>query len=602
LHSDIARQYAKAVLLVGLLAMAGQVRAADRSLPVTGNLLGTVVDTSGTPQIGAVVKLFNKYDRLLAKTLSAPDGRFAFSGLTPDLYSLHVSLESYVPAFRDKIAIRGGANSLMQINLATLFSSIQFKSTIPVGAMSADWKWVLRSSPATRPITRFLPDDEDTVAATRPQLFSGTKMLVGISGGDSGLVDSDTTASDMGTQFALSTNVNGKSSLQLAGRVGQNSLEAGSNAFALCAIYTPGEKLGLTNPPEVALTVTQVRMLDGAQGSEQNGMMLRAMSLSFYQTADPTEFVHVEYGVTGESVDYMQHASRVSPFARITANLGRVGTLVAAYSDGGRPDELTEHAIQKNSDPENLLDDDLSAPVNALARTPQISVRNDRLELQRTQNTELGFSKTASSRTYAFSTFYEKVSNGRINVAGDLAPLDSGSLLSDGVSTTSIYNIGNYSRDGYVASIDQRLGENVTVQTAYGRMGAFTASNDLMPGIDSKSDFLSSKNHNIASLGARVRIPKSGTRLSAHYGWADARAAIPQHTFTTQNITLAPGLNIAIRQPLPSFRGMPGHLELTGDLRNLLAQGYLPLNAGDGQRLLIVQSPKVIRGGLSITF
>ena len=604
LHSDFAsRQFARTAILAGLLALTGQVRAADRSLPVTGNLLGTVVDTSGTPQIGAVVRLFNKYDRLVGKTLSAPDGRFGFSGLTPDFYSLHVSLESYVPAFRDKIAIHAGANSLMQINLATLFSSIQFKSTIPIGAMSADWKWVLRSSPATRPITRFLPDDDDaTVAATRPQLFSGTRMLVGISGGEAGLVDSDSAASDVGTQFALSTNVYGKSSLQLAGRVGQNSLEAGSNTFALCAIYTPGSKQGFSNAPEVALTVSQVRMLPAAQGSEENGLMLRAMSLSIYETTDPTEFLHIEYGVTGESVDYMQHASRVSPFARVTADLGRVGALVAAYSDGGRPDELTEHAVQKNSDPENLLDEDLSAPVNALARSPQISVRNDRLELQRTQNTELGLSKTAGSRTYSFSTFYERVSNGRINVAGDLASLNPGSLFSDGVSTTSVFNIGNYSRDGYVASIDQRLGDDVAVQTAYGRMGAFTASNDLMPGIDSKSDFLSSKNHNIASLGVRARIPKSGTRLSAHYGWADPRAAIPQHTFTTQNITLAPGLNIAIRQPLPSFWGMPGHLELTGDLRNLMAQGYLPLNAGDGQRLLIVQSPKVIRGGVSITF
>jgi hypothetical protein len=47
---------------------------------------------------------------------------------------------------------------------------------------------------------------------------------------------------------------------------------------------------------------------------------------------------------------------------------------------------------------------------------------------------------------------------------------------------------------------------------------------------------------------------------------------------------------------------MGGRLELTGDLRNMLAQGYLPLNTGEGQHMLIVETPKAIRGGVSITF
>jgi hypothetical protein len=605
LHSSFASKHVvKAVFLAGFLAMAGEVRAADWATPVTGNLLGTVVDATGTPQIGASVRLFNKYDRIVARTLSAPDGKFAFAGLAPDFYSLRVSLESFVPAFRNKIAIRGGANSMLQINMATLFSSIQFGSTIPLGAMSNDWKWVLRSSPATRPVTRLLPDDDsdDPAAALHPKLFSGTHMLVGISGGDAGLVDSDSATSDLSTQFALSTNLYGKSMLQLAGRVGQSVFDTGTNTFAICAIYTPSAKLGLENPPEIALTVSQVRMGSAAQGAEEGALMLRTMSISVYQTTDPVNGIHLEYGVSGESVDYMQHASRITPFARVTADIGPVGTLVAAYSDGGRPDELTEHSVAKNAEPEEVLDDDLAQPVNALARMPEISMRDSRLEIQRTRNVEAGLSKTAGSRTYSFSTFYERVSNGRINVAGDLAPLASGSLLSDGVSTTSIYNIGSFNRNGYNASIDQRFGDKVAIQGAYGRMGAFTAANELVPGIGSQSDFLSAKNHNIASLGVRAKIPKTGTRLSAHYGWADPRASIPQHTFTTQNITLAPGLNIVIRQPLPSFFGLPGHLELMGDLRNLLSQGYLPLDAADGQRLLIVQSPKAILGGVSITF
>jgi hypothetical protein len=337
-------------------------------------------------------------------------------------------------------------------------------------------------------------------------------------------------------------------------------------------------------------------MLPSSQGMEGSGLMLRTMSFNIYEQSDITDHVHAEYGMSTESVDYMQHTSRISPFARVSADLGWVGTLVVAYSDGGRPDELTEHSLSKNAEPENLLDEDLAEPVNALAHTPQISERDGRLQLQRTQNSEAGYTKTIGTRTYSVSGFYEHVSNGRMNVSGDLASLNAASLLSDGVSTTSFYNIGRYQRTGYIASVDQRLGEHVAVQAAYGRIGAVSAS-DIALGTGN----LSTSDHNIAALGVRARIPKSGTRISAHYGWADPHQVIPQHTFTTQNLSFAPGLNIAIRQPLPSMFGWPGHLELTGDLRNLLSQGYLPIGAG-GQQLLIVEAPKAIRGGLSITF
>ncbi len=98
-------------------------------------------------------------------------------------------------------------------------------------------------------------------------------------------------------------------------------------------------------------------------------------------------------------------------------------------------------------------------------------------------------------------------------------------------------------------------------------------------------------NHNLASANLESRIPRSGTRISANYGWVDSGAVIPRHVFTTQDMYISPGFNVMVRQPLPSFFGMPGRLELTGDLRNLLAQGYLPLATGDPGRLLVGASP-----------
>jgi hypothetical protein len=43
-------------------------------------------------------------------------------------------------------------------------------------------------------------------------------------------------------------------------------------------------------------------------------------------------------------------------------------------------------------------------------------------------------------------------------------------------------------------------------------------------------------------------------------------------------------------------------VELTADLRNLLAQGYLPLGTADGQRILLVETPRAFRGGVNFIF
>jgi hypothetical protein len=72
--------------------------------------------------------------------------------------------------------------------------------------------------------------------------------------------------------------------------------------------------------------------------------------------------------------------------------------------------------------------------------------------------------------------------------------------------------------------------------------------------------------------------------------------------YTTQPIRPEPGLNIYVRQPIPTFFSLPWRMEATADLRNLLAQGYLPMTFAGGQRLLLVQTPRSVCGGLSFIF
>lgn len=602
----------KSSLLIGVLWLAAAstfAQGADLSLPITGNLVGSVLDLQGIPQMGASVQLFDRFDQLIGHTFTSGEGRFAFASLPANSYSVRVSLPAFLPAVRDGISVKAGLDSRLQIHLATLLSSVDLSYSLPSAAMSDDWRWALRASPATRPVTRLVADTtagKQSSDPLKPHIFSGTRAMFSLSGGDSSIVDTDGAQGDLGTAFVLSTSILGKNQVEVGGTFGQSAL-VGPATLALCAIYTRDDDAGLlSHAPEVSVTISQVAVAGAGQGigvlTNLSGAAppVRTLAISTYQTADPLDAVHLEYGMTSESVDYLQHSSRISPFARMTVDLGSYGKAVASYSDGDRPDQLAAHSEGRLADDSDT--GDLSPAVDALARLPQMSYSNGRLELQRSQSFEVGYRKTQGRRTYAVSAFSEGVSNGRVDVFGDVSGIQANDLLSDGVSSTYLYNIGAYRRNGFLSSFDQQVGQSLDLTASYGRMGGFTAGSDQDQAASFTASALDQRVHNLVNAGVKMRAHRAGTKVTANYGWMQDGAVIPRHYFTTQDAIVSPGLNVYFRQPLPSLFGMPGHLEITADLRNLLAQGYLPINTGNGHMLLVAQSPRALRGGVNFIF
>jgi hypothetical protein len=96
--------------------------------------------------------------------------------------------------------------------------------------------------------------------------------------------------------------------------------------------------------------------------------------------------------------------------------------------------------------------------------------------------------------------------------------------------------------------------------------------------------------------------PVMGTRFTTSYEWSGSRSLTPGHVYLTQRLYPETGLNVRVRQPLPLWDGLPGRIEASAELRNLLAQGYLPLSLADGRRLVLAHSPRGVRGGLSFIF
>ena len=138
----------------------------------------------------------------------------------------------------------------------------------------------------------------------------------------------------------------------------------------------------------------------------------------------------------------------------------------------------------------------------------------------------------------------------------------------------------------------------------YGRGGALTRDGSLLMSDDPDElrAMLKMKDRNWATMRVAGTAPVTGTHFAASYGWADHHSLMPSHNYLTQPNRPEPGLNISIRQPIPSFGLVSGRFEATAELRNLLEQGYLPISTGDGRSLLLTNAPRALRGGFSFIF
>src|SRR5690348_12416130 len=187
--------YRSTGLLVGtlfcLLAIPGVLRAVE-AVKLSGAITGQVTNSTGTPQMGASVVLYNRQDRVYERALTDDRGEFKFLGLFPDIYSLRITLASFVPAVKRNILVQPGMRSVMAVNLNTLFSSIQLAyPPVENGSLiTDDWKWMLRTGAPTRPVLRFAGD---ALAKTPPptshsSVFSDTRGVLQLSAGEGPLV------------------------------------------------------------------------------------------------------------------------------------------------------------------------------------------------------------------------------------------------------------------------------------------------------------------------------------------------------------------------------------------------------------------------------
>ncbi len=573
---------------VAALALFGSIGFAAAPARLAGAISGLVTDGSGTPQMGAAVFLLNPQERIFGRVLTDEKGAFAFSGLAPGFYAVRVALASFLPVVRENILVQPGGKSLLNVSLAGLLSSIELVDPGPDrrAIMTDDWKWVLRTSTATRPVLRFGPGWRIDAPAGRNQsasVFSDTRGLVRVSAGDgSDFAGSD---GDLGTAFALATSVFGHNQVQVSGNVGYGAQSrVPSTSFRTSYRREIGGAA-----PEVSVTMRQLyapfRVADSLGGGNSGFPSLRSLSFSLRDKTQIGEALLFEYGISMDSVTFFDRLNYVSPFGRLTYTLAPNSAVQFTYMSGlPRPE----------------FESGLTGEISSLSQLPRVSLRGGRAKVQRAENFELAWHGTYGSRSYRVAASRENVSNAALTLFTPDGAGSQNDILPDLFSGNSIYNAGDYGSLGASVSVTQHLGENLNMTAVYSTAGALAASSQGTPD-DLRSMIRASRRQ---ALTARVSgiSPWTGTHFAASYQLADGHAVTPSLLYSVQRARAETGLNFHVRQPIPAFSFVPVRMEATADLRNLLAQGYLPLTTLDGRRYLLMQTPRSVRGGLSFIF
>ncbi len=598
----MTRSSKPAVACIAALVCLAPLAAGATSARLTGSIAGQVRNTAGIAQMGASVVLLNRYDRVLRQALTNDKGAFVFDSLLPDLYSVRVTLASFVPAFKKNISVEPGLQSLLTINLAGVLSSIELVYTAPPqgSLMSDDWKWVLRSTQSTRPVLRF-----QDVANRAPQeheshssMFSDTRGVVRVSAGDGGYYSGVTAQPDMGTAFALATSLLGSNQLQVSANLGY-SAHAGMPTAGFRTTYS--RIGGSFDSPEITVAMQQVflpaRDGFGAGPVPDGAPAFRNTSATLVDQARILDGVTFDYGISADSLSMMEKLNTLTPFGRLTFDAGG-GELQVAFSSGAPPIEMAQHVPEREAIAEQQLNRDLAL----LSSLPLVSLRDGHPRVQRSDSVEVGYRKAVGSRTYSFAGYREHLKDTMLTLAGESDIPVFTDILPDFGSRSSVFDGGDFDRWGYMASVTQTVAETLDIALAYGRTGAISTLQQNLTAGDANElrSSLRMSDTNWATVRFSGTAPVTGTIFSASYGWMDARTLMPGRISLTQQTGPEVGLNISVRQPIP-LAALGGRFEAVGEVRNAMAQGYLPVSSG-GRSLLLTNSPRAVRGGLSFIF
>jgi hypothetical protein len=534
----------------------------------TGVISGHVSSASGTPQMGAVVEVLGAAHYTLT-VFTNEAGFYSAGGLLPGLYSIKVSAPSFLPALRERIGLRPGSSVKVNLTLNTLLGAIQLGPirSVPDGD---DWKWTLRSV-ANRPALRVFDDPINAAENQDHQTSGSLSFLAGSAAEGYG------SGSDMSTGFTVERSIFSASRVGLSGNVGYGD---GLPAAALRATYS--HTLADGSNPSLGVTVRRFAPSD----PNLHNAALQAVAFSAGDDFSVGDVLEFKVGSELQSVQFLGRVTAFRPYGSADVHLSPNTVLEYSYATS-RPDERGAKGFD-------------SAPADLSEADPRVSLQGFSPKLERAHHQEVSLSRRMGKNSVQVAAFADRVGDTVLTGTGEVSAA-GGFVLPDVYSGTFSYAGNNLDTKGLRVVLEHKFSSDLAATLDYAYGGALELS---QPGValENAQQFVGKQQRQAVAAKLKGTAPRTHTRWIASYRWVNGSALTPVDMFNASPGQSDAFLNLFIRQPIPSMGFLPGHMEAIIDVRNLLAQGYVPVVGSDGQTVYLVQAARSVRGGLAFTF
>jgi len=422
-------------------------------------------------------------------------------------------------------------------------------------------------------------DDGSLVAASAGDKHNADKhdlkgTLSFVAGSASGGFGS---SSDMNTGFSLERSLFSSGTVALRGNVGYNG---GSPNTVLRASYSHTMADG--SKPEMAFTMRRL----AAPGINRYGTALQAMALSASDKFSLGDILELRFGSELQTIQFLGRVTAFRPFGSADLHLSP-NTVVEYRYTTSEPDSRMEKGFD-------------SAPADLSESGPRVSMASFSSTVERAHHHELSLSHRIGDTSVQVAMYTDRVADPALTGVGETSA-DAGDVLPDMYSETFTYRGKELDARGMRVVLERKLASDLTATLDYGYGGVLDLSKTDVALQDARRETYVRDRHT-ASAKFSGTLPGAKTRWIASYRWISGQALTPVDMFNQSAGQSDPYLNFFIRQPIPGTGFLPGHMDAVVDIRNLLAQGYVPVMGQDGRTVYLVQSARTVRGGVAFTF
>jgi hypothetical protein len=253
---------------------------------------------------------------------------------------------------------------------------------------------------------------------------------------------------------------------------------------------------------------------------------------------------------------------------------------------------------------ENHLDDGIESASGDLSETaPRMSITSFTPAVEKAHHQEVSLSQRFGNTSMQVAVYSDHLVDPVLTGVGEMAAESSaglGDVLPDVYSGTFSYQGNDFATNGMRAVLQQKIYSDLAATLEYSYGSVLDLSRPDVQ-LEDAREWIRAERRQAVSAKFSGSIPKSKTRWTVSYRYTGGRVLTPVDLFDTSPGQAYPYLNVCLRQPIPA-RFFAGHLEILMDLRNLLAQGYVPVMGRDGRTLYLVQSARSARGGVAFSF